>query len=89
MKALLRTFLWYLAAVYFFGPLLLAPFTGGSSLAAYIFPFTFFIDHTLWLSSMMQLAFIVPAAFFTIFHYFVRYSLRRAAVRHAPRLRYY
>lgn len=89
MKALLRTFSWYLVAVYFFGPLLLAPFTGGSSLAAYIFPFALFIDHNLWLSSMMQLAFIIPAAFFTALHYFVRYSLRRVAVRHAPRLRYH
>lgn len=43
----MRLLLWYIAAVYLFGPLLAAPFTGGGSLFFYILSFMIF-DFASW-----------------------------------------
>jgi hypothetical protein len=46
-KPCVRLLIWYVAAIYIFGPLFAAPFTGGASLSFYLLPF-FVFDFTNW-----------------------------------------
>jgi hypothetical protein len=74
-----RLFFWYVAAVYFFGPILAAPFTGGASLVAYVFPFLIF-DFRNWNDWVMGcwsvLGLFVIALFLFLIHQFIRLTIR-------------
>jgi hypothetical protein len=74
-----RLLLWYTAAIYLFGPLLAAPFTGGDSLIFYILPFMIF-DFQDWNTFTMGcwswLGWFVVSLFVWTIHQFIRMTIR-------------
>ena len=75
----MRLLLWYFAAVYLFGPLLLAPLTGGDSLFCYVMPF-FIFDFADWniftIGCWAWLGWFVVSAFVWTMHQFIRMTVR-------------
>jgi hypothetical protein len=78
-RVLNRLFEPEVAAVYLFGPLLLAPLTGGDSLFCYVLPFLIF-DFSNWnlfsIGCWAWLGWFVISLFISTMHQFIRMTLR-------------
>lgn len=75
----MRLLAWYFAAVYLFGPLLLAPLTGGDSLFFYVTPFLVFDFSNLNLFTVgcwAWLGWFVVSLFVWTIHQFLRMTIR-------------
>lgn len=84
----MRLLLWYVAAVYLFGPLLAAPLTGGDSLFCYVLPFFIFDftdEHIFVLGCWAWLGWFVVSLFVWTIHLFIRmtiyYNVRKLSGR--------
>ena len=75
----MRLLLWYIAAIYLFGPLIAAPLTGGESLFLYVMPF-FVFDFTDWntftIGCWAWLAWFVASFLIWTIHQFIRMTIR-------------
>src|SRR4051794_23706212 len=74
-KKVVRLLLWYIAAVFFVGPLVAAPFTGGGSLGLYHAPFMLVTGDTDKAPLVILAAWLLPAFILWAVHLFVRMTI--------------